>query len=157
MQAELLAIYERALETKASVRYRCRFDMRDKNDRLLYWLFFCSQSLRGLEEMKRAMWKADDTGQFHFSDRHARQPWLLKGFDQDWLAGALLDDLDGRELTVGAVKEHVLVHTPCYLYNSALGKLEKRGELTMVHAPPKRRSGSFSKYVDDPNVQVRFR
>lgn len=156
MQSELLAIYERSLETKAGVRYRCRFDMRDKNDKLLYWLFFCSGNLRGLEEMKRAMWKVDDTGQFHFSDRHAGQPWLLKGFDQDWLAGALLDDLDGQELAVAAVKEHVLVKTPCYLFNNALRKLEKQGKAEIVSAPAERKRGSFAKYVENPSVRVRF-
>ncbi len=155
-QAGMLAAYETALEKKAGVRYRCRFDMRDKNDKLLYWLFFCSSSPRGLEEMKRAMWKVDETGQFHFSDRHAGQPFLLKGFTQEWLAGALFDQFDGQELTVRAIFEHVLVHTPCYQYNTALGHLERSGDAAMVNPPEKRRRGSFAKYLDDENVRVRF-
>jgi hypothetical protein len=106
--------------------------------------------------MKKAMWNVDDTGQFVFSDRHVGQPWLLKGFTQDWLVGVLLDDFGGRELAVGAVKEHVLVNTPCYLFNDALRKLERQGHVTMVNAPQGRRRGSFAMYVDNTSVRVRF-
>ena len=36
------------------------FAMHDRSDALLYWLFFSTGSLRGLEEMKRAMEKVID-------------------------------------------------------------------------------------------------
>lgn len=155
-QTRFRELYEKALRERAGVRYMCRFDMRDKNDKLLYWLFFCSNNIRGLEEMKRAMWKVDDTGQFHFSDRHADHPQLLAGFDEAWLADALFDEFRGRELSLQAIVEHVLVSTPCYLYNDALGILEKRGTLTLKGAPPERRARSFRKFVDDPKVLACF-
>lgn len=156
-QTRFRELYEKALRDRAAVRYMCRFDMRDKNDRLLYWLFFCSNNIRGLEEMKRAMWKVDATGQFHFSDRHANNPQLLIGFDQSWLADALLEEFRGREIALQSVVEHVLVSTPCYLYNDALGLLERKGSLLLKGAPSERRARSFRKYADNPIVIACFK
>lgn len=49
----------------AFVRY---FELRDKNDRVVYYLFFASNNSRGHYKMKEAMWKVDPLGDFSFSD-----------------------------------------------------------------------------------------
>jgi three-Cys-motif partner protein len=155
-QTRLRELYEEALRSRAGVRYMCRFDMRDEHDKLLYWLFFCSNNIRGLEEMKRAMWHVDETGQFHFSDKHANHPQLLKGFDKEWLADALADEFRGQEHPLPEIVKHVLVSTPCYLYNDALADLESKGALALRGGPPERRRGSFKKYAYNPKVIVCF-
>lgn len=155
-QSKLRELYEAALRNRAGVRYMCRFDMRDRNDKLLYWLFFLTKSTLGLEEMKNAMWRVDTTGDFYFSDRHTNQPKLLKGFDQEWLADALLAQFQGREIPLPTIVEYVLELTPCYIYNQALTNLEKRGVLTLKGTPPKRRRGSFKMYSHDAGVIVCF-
>jgi hypothetical protein len=33
-----------------------------------YYLFYATNELLGLEKMKEAMWKADESGEFRFSD-----------------------------------------------------------------------------------------
>src|SRR5207245_9106807 len=47
------------------VRY---FEMRDSNDRVVYYLFFASNNSLGHLKMKEAMWKVDPLGDFRFSD-----------------------------------------------------------------------------------------
>lgn len=47
------------------VRY---FELRDKDDRVVYYLFFASNNATGHYKMKEAMWKVDPLGEFSFSD-----------------------------------------------------------------------------------------
>jgi hypothetical protein len=77
--------FARRTEGQGGAKYVWPFSMLDSNERLLYWLFFCTNSRRGLEEMKKATpgpTHSQDTDGFH-------QPKLLKGFDQDWVASEL--------------------------------------------------------------------
>lgn len=153
----LLEMYRNALANRAGAKYFCSFSMHDKDNRLLYWLFFCSGHLRGLEEMKKSMWRVDETGQFRFLDRHADQLDLLRGFDQQWLAQHLSSSLRGERLSVGQIKEYVLRETPCFQFAKALALLEREGRLELHNTPPDRKNGAFAKYVDDPSFQLFFR
>jgi hypothetical protein len=131
--------------------------MFDKNGSPLYWLLFCTNSLRGLEEMKEAMWHVDKTGEFRFSDNDAPgQLRLLKeSFDPAWLAEELRSKLAGRTMTAMEVKEFVLVETPCYLFKPALRKLESDKTMKVVAAPAGRRPGTYKNdQLDD--IRLRF-
>ncbi len=135
----LLELYKAALknENRGDVKYVVSFLMFDKNGSPLYWLLFCTNSLRGLEEMKKAMWYVDKTGEFRFSDNDAPgQLQLLKeSFDPAWLAEELRSRLAGRTMTAMEVKEFVLVETPCYLFKEALRKLESNKTAKVIAAP----------------------
>ena len=134
---KLLKLYKEALRDRAKASYCVSFLMFDKNDSPLYWLLFCTNSLRGLEEMKKAMWSVDSTGEFRFSDSDAPgQLQLLKeSFDPAWLAEELRSRLAGRTMTAMEVKEFVLVETPCYLFKEALRKLESNKTAKVIAAP----------------------
>lgn len=69
------------------VRY---FEMRDRNDRTQYCLFFASNHELGHLKMKEAMWKVDPDGDFRFSD--ATNPNQLVLFEADPTA-LLLEEL----------------------------------------------------------------
>lgn len=45
-----------------------RFELRDKKDRVVYYLFFASNNATGHYKMKEAMWTVDPLGDFSFSD-----------------------------------------------------------------------------------------
>ena len=63
---ELKNLYHRQLNKAAKfVRY---FEMRDRDGRLVYYLFFASNNSLGHLKMKEAMWKVDPMGDFSFSD-----------------------------------------------------------------------------------------
>lgn len=146
----ILKTYRTALEEKSGSKYIWHFAMCDASDKLLYWLFFCTNNLRGLEEMKRAMCKADPGGGFRFSDKDDPSQLNLFGSYQDeMLARDLAAILQGKILTVSKVKEFVLTETPAYIYKAALKILEERELLKVRNAPPKRRKRTFpDKYMD---------
>jgi three-Cys-motif partner protein len=63
---KLKNLYQQQLSKVAKfVRY---FEMRDHNDRVVYYLFFASNNSLGHLKMKEAMWKVDPLGEFSFSD-----------------------------------------------------------------------------------------
>lgn len=138
-QAFLLELYKKNLNELAGVRYVSYFSMADKAGNILYWLFFCTNNLRGLEEMKKAMWKVDQTGSFRFSDRDdPNQLRLLTDFfTQQWLAGEIERHFAEQRVTIEEVKQYVLEHTPCCLYKEALGILEKNHHLERLKGPAK--------------------
>ncbi len=141
----LLEAYKTALRNRGGAKYVVSFLMFDRDGKPLYWLLFCTNNLRGLEEMKRAMWSVDRSGGFHFSDHdHPGQLSLLgELFDQEWLANQLLSQLAGRTMTVLDIKEFVLTETPCYLFRDALRSLEMNKTLTPVAAPLGRKPGQY--------------
>lgn len=152
----LLSEYRQALTTRARAKFVLDFAMYDENDSLLYWLFFCTNSIRGVEEMKKAMRQVDKTGSFRFSDKDdPSQLLLLSGCDDEWLANELASRLTGRTMTAEEVKVYVLSETPCHLFKKALAKLEREDKCEIAAAPAKRRAHSFP---DDllGSIRVRF-
>ncbi|MFH1717663.1 MAG: three-Cys-motif partner protein TcmP [Planctomycetota bacterium] len=148
-----LGTYKTALEKKSGSKYVWHFAMCDTNDKLLYWLFFCTNSLRGLELMKRAMWKVDPGGGFRFSDKdNPSQLNLFRDYQDEMLAEDLSVSLEGKVRTVSQVKEIVLTQTPAYTYTKALKLLEKEHKLIVINPPPRRRKGTFA--ADD--MQLKF-
>jgi three-Cys-motif partner protein len=140
----MLKTYKTALKEKGSTKYVWHFAMCDANDKLLYWLFFCTNNLRGLEEMKRAMCKADPGYRFRFSDKDdPLQLNLFGSYQDEMLAQDLAAILQGKMLTASKVKEYVLTETPAYIYKTSLKILEEKGLLMVRNAPPQRRKGTF--------------
>ena len=129
--------------------------MCDDNDKLIYWLFFCTNSLRGLEEMKKAMWRVDSTGGFRFSDKNnPAQLCFFKDYDDEELAEEIVSNLQKTTPTIFQIKEFVLTETPAYKYKGALKLLEKRGLLKIIKAPDKRRAGTFpDQHLKDIHVK----
>jgi hypothetical protein len=89
--AALRELYQRQLLTAA--RFVRFFEMRDRNDRVQYLLFFASNHRLGHLKMKEAMWRTDPTGELRFSD--ATDPRQLVLFEQDH-SGRLLRELATR-------------------------------------------------------------
>ncbi|MHC4087824.1 MAG: three-Cys-motif partner protein TcmP [Planctomycetota bacterium] len=150
----ILNTYRNALRANAHAKYVWHFAMADKDAKLLYWLFFCTNSLRGLEEMKKAMWRVDPTGGFRFSDKDdPSQLNLFQACTDEILAHELSSSLKGQTLTVSQIKEFVLTQTPACSYKTALKFLEIKEKLIEVkNAPANRRRGTFP----DETLQVKF-
>jgi three-Cys-motif partner protein len=55
-------------ELRKIARFVRSFELLDKNDRVVYHLFFASKNSLGHLKMKEAMWKVDPLGEFRFSD-----------------------------------------------------------------------------------------
>lgn len=149
----MLNLYKDALSQKAGAKYVWHFGMGDKNDKLIYWLFFCTNSLRGLEEMKKAMWKVDSSGGFRFSDKdNPTQLHLFGDYNDPSLAEDLANRLRGKTLSIAEVEEFVLTETPAYKYKTALISLEKEKRLSRVDANDKKPKRGFP----DMKMKIRF-
>ncbi len=61
-------LYQRQMKKIAGIKYIRSFKMKNKSNKLDYFLFFGTNSLTGLNAMKEAMWKVDGMGRFEFSD-----------------------------------------------------------------------------------------
>ncbi|HEY4329077.1 MAG TPA: three-Cys-motif partner protein TcmP [Phycisphaerae bacterium] len=128
----LLAKYKSAMKTRGNAKFVSHFSMHDEKGQLIYWLFFATNNLRGLEEMKKAMWSVDKTGTFRFSDATDSSQislFISDKFDNQWLSEELHRKFNGKTLTCAEIKEFVLVDTPCVNYKDALGALWKAGRL----------------------------
>jgi three-Cys-motif partner protein len=151
-------LYAAQLRKVAAVKYVRSFQMKNDRDVTDYYLFHATNSLKGLQKMKEAMWRVDESGEFTFSD--ATDPNQLVMFERapriDVLQRQLLDEFAGKETTVGLVEEFVLAQTAFRdtHYKSILRdfELSEPALLTTVNAAPGRRRGTFG----DPKMVVRF-
>ena len=107
----LTEIYRERLRKIA--RFVRSFELRDKNDRVVYHLFFASNNAKGHEKMKEAMWKVAPLGDFSFSDATdpQQQVFFLKAY-QDILKADLLARFAKRKnILVAAVQLYVIDDT----------------------------------------------
>lgn len=130
-QQAVIDLYIEALKSNGKVKYPWAFAMFDSGGHLIYWLVFSTNDLKGLEVMKKAMWKVDATGTYRFSDRDdPRQQRFFSTLSDEWLADELSRSLMGRTLTEDQVREHVLTKTPFYRYKDPINLLRKQEKVT---------------------------
>lgn len=141
-------LYLRQLKTAA--RYVHSFEMRNKTNSTDYFLYFATNGLKGLEKMKEAMWKVDDTGSFQFSD-HEDARGLLSLFSDHPNLEPLKDSISrtfrGRQISIEELLDWVISETeflPRHLKRPVLAPMEAEGRLSVVNPAPKRRKGTFS-------------
>jgi three-Cys-motif partner protein len=148
-------LYLRQLHTQAA--YVRSFEMSNERDVTDYYLFYATNELLGLKKMKEAMWKADESGEFRFSD--ATDPNQLVLFENAphlrTLQARIVAEFSGKEVSVGDIEKFVVVETAFREthYKSILKALEKEaGLLKVIKAAPGRKAGTFG----DPRMVVRF-
>jgi hypothetical protein len=106
--------------------------------------------------MKEAMWKADESGEFRFSD--ATDPNQLVLFEKapnlPALQARVMAEFAGKEVSVDDIEKFVLVETAFREthYKGLLKALERTGQMKIVNPSPGRRIGTFR----DPRIVVRF-
>lgn len=66
----LHSLYKKQLESQsgADIKFVRSFKMKNKFNKVDYFLFFGTNRIEGLEKMKEAMWRVDKSGSFQFSD-----------------------------------------------------------------------------------------
>ena len=149
-------LYLSQLKSVAGAKYVRSFEMRNKKNATDYFLFFATNSKRGIEKMKEAMWKVDESGEFRFSD--ATNPAQVLLFEKQpnfgELRRQLLARFAGKTTTVGDIEEFVLAETSFREthYKKRLAELEEEGRLVAVNPPSGRRGRSYP----DPRLVLRF-
>jgi hypothetical protein len=142
-------LYERQLRL-AGAKQVIRFELYEGN-RLIYAIFFATQSIRGAARMKEAIWKAVKDGSFQF--RGARQPDqltidLTHAIDYRPLQQALREKFGGgRWISVQSVEDFVASDQtdfyPAQLRVGALKPLEEAGLLEVKMTVGKRTGRSY--------------
>ena len=152
-------LYLRQLREAAGAKYVRSFEMRNNKDVTDYFLFFATNSPKGMAKMKAAMWKVDQGGEFRFSDATNLAQTVLFSAQPDYasLRRSILGHFGGQETTVAKVEDYVLAETPfreTHYKKQVLAELERESppKLVVMGAAPKRRAGTFG----DPSMKLRF-
>ncbi len=131
------------------------FKIKNKSNKIDYFLFFGTNGFLGLERMKDAMWRVDSTGRFEFSDAtyHPHQTTLLGGKpNYEHLKQLILNKYQGKKVLASDLKYFVVTETPylsTHYKNSILRPMEREGKIK-VASEGKRRAGS---YLEDAIIE----
>ena len=110
-EKKLVTLYQNQLE--ADGNFVRSFEMKNMFNRSIYHLIFCTHSIKGLKEMKRAMWKVDETGRFCFSDRTDPGQTVLFKHEPDYrqLKKLIVDKFKGKVVSIEEIENFVVVET----------------------------------------------
>jgi len=127
---ELRLLYQNQLVNCAKfVRY---FEMRDKNNRVMYYLFFATNHHLGHARMKEAFWRVDKTSGYSFSDSTNPGQLILFNLNpSNNLAKDLCQHFKGNKISVAIIKNYLEDDTPYIAshMHEALQKLELDGQI----------------------------
>lgn len=142
---ELHDFYQTQLEKKAAKFVRS-FEMQDKRNKTIYYLFFGTNNMKGLTEMKRAMWKVDPEGSFTFSDRTNPDQLVLFESEPNYnqLKNILSQQYSGRKVGIEDLTNFVVSKTPfldSHIRKPVLDPMVQSGEACVVSSPRKRPYG----------------
>lgn len=126
---------------KAGLKYVISFEMKNDKNATDYFLYYGTNHIKGLEKMKDAMWKVDNSGAYTFSDYVAKKKQIEFNFtdfdapDLNVLANQIFEKFKGKSVTSETVKDYVLVNT-IFRRNvhpkAALKILEQTGKIKSV-------------------------
>ena len=145
---KLRELYQRKLSTVA--KYVRFFEMRDRQDRTQYYLFFATNHEVGHLKMKEAMWKVDIDGDFRFSDAtNPGQSVLFEADPTTILAAQVHAEFRAKGTVTGIQVRTFIENRTAYLkkhMTSALKQEEESGQLKVDELKTdgtRRRANSF--------------
>jgi len=152
---EILRIYRRRLHQLPGVAYTFPFEMRDKQDKLNYYLLFATGHERGMQKMKQAMRSVGQLGSFSFSDAWTGQMPLFSHETPAKFADHMVDHFGrGTRVTWKTANDFALNETPFDNPRKMLRLLDKSGRLSVQSTSSNRRIGDFP---DGKIISVTFR
>jgi len=144
----LRKLYQRRLEEFA--KFVCFFEMKNRKNRPIYFLFFATNNEKGHKKMKEAMCRVDQGGKFVFSDAKDPNQISLKLDNTTELEEKLVSEFkDKGILTVGTVREYVENETDYFLEKHMKAVLKSLESLEKIKVEPfktdgkKRRKNTF--------------
>ncbi len=140
---QVLHLYKLSLRRLPNVRYTFAFEMRTHAKSLNYYLVFASQHYLGLEKMKEAMKKVDQTGTYQFSDAHVDQYRAFRFDEPGDYSPLLFARFQEKTVRYEELRDFALNETPFTNPKSMLKELERRDLVTVVASDSKRKKGTF--------------
>jgi len=150
----LRTLYQSRLQQLAEyVRY---FEMRDRHDRPRYYLFFASNHELGHLRMKEAMWKADPSGEFRFSDATNPNQMVLLDVDTiSTLIKQLREEFAGKGIITGGQVRRFVESKTAYLkkhMTAALRQEESTGRIKVEATKVGGGARMKNTYPDDARI-----
>ncbi|HEX5326507.1 MAG TPA: three-Cys-motif partner protein TcmP [Acetobacteraceae bacterium] len=143
-------------QLQLAARHVRSFEMRNLRGAVDYYLFFATNSLKGLVKMKEAMWRVDSSSGLMFSDATDFDQSVLFAPEPDRtvLRRLLEQQFAGHSVRVAEVEHFVIAQTPFLPthYKRVLGQMEASGRVSPVGASPRRRPGTYA----DANLILMF-
>src|SRR5260370_609728 len=104
-------LYLQQLHMEAGAAYVRSFEMSNARGVTDYYLFYATNELLGLKKMKEAMWKADESGEFRFSDATDPDQFILfeKAPSLPALRARIVNEFSGKDVTVGNIEKFAIV------------------------------------------------
>lgn|SRR5574340_70608 len=143
-------LYLTQLKKVAKISHVRSFEMLNKGNRTDYFLFFGTNSYEGLKKMKEAMWKADESGGFQFSDATDFSQSLLfeGGPDFSDVKRRIVERYQGKDTSVDDIERFLVVDTPyreTHFKTQVLKPMETAAvpELHVVRRTGTNRRGTF--------------
>ena len=142
---KVLQLYKAKLRAIDKVKYVFSFEMRTSAYGLNYYLVFASQHPLGLEKMKEAMRKIDQTGGYCFSDARVIQSTLFRFDEPQQHSTDLYNNFRGKQVGYDELRDFALNESPFPNPKSMLRDLEDRNLIEEVKSKdPRRRKGTFN-------------
>lgn len=144
----LLALYIRQLKKNCNVKYIRSFKIIGEHNQVIYHLIFCTNHIKGLDIMKRAMWKVDRTGEYKFSDRDDPEQTYLFDFqdEEHWIpvaADKIYGKFKGLTIDVANIEEFVIAETDYIFKKGILRYIEKTKPEYISRVINRTRKGTF--------------
>lgn len=137
-------LYQRQLSEYCGFKFVQSFEMVNAAGRTPYYLFYCTNHIKGLELMKAAMWKLAPSGDYRFSDRLAGHDVLFGAeVEAPVLRETVAHHFAGQTVSVEQVEEYVLVRTPftkTHVRKHVLRELQVEGR---IGVPGQRRKFTY--------------
>lgn len=152
LSRKAVALYIERLRSLPKVKFVFPFEMTTKSSVINYHLVFASQHPKGLEKMKEAMKKIDQSGEYSFCDAHVSQQNLFRLDNLPIYAKAMLQKFAGATVGIEEAYWFALNETPFTNAKAMLKQLEADGKIA-IHAPASRRKGTFP---DEMPIRITF-
>jgi three-Cys-motif partner protein len=156
LHRKVLQLYKAKLRSISQVKYVFAFEMRTSAYALNYYLVFASQHPLGLEKMKEAMRKIDQSGNYCFSDAKVVQNSLFRFDESQQHSLDLYNHFRAKRATYAELRDHALNESPFPNPKSMLRDLEVERNLIeeVKSKDSRRRKGTFN---EEKLVYVKFR
>lgn len=150
----LLELYKKQLKEVCGVKYVKGFAMFDEHNQIIYHLIFCTNHPKGLDVMKRAMWRVDRTGQYKSSDRFgAGQTYLFDYQDEaHWIPRAAEEvyaKFKGQTVSIEDVEQYVITETEYIFKKGILSHIEDKHPERIKNVAVRNRRRRRKSYPDE--------
>lgn len=156
LHRKVLQLYKAKLRSIPKVKYVFAFEMRTSASALNYYLVFASQHPLGLEKMKEAMRRIDQSGSYCFSDARVVQNSLFRFDEPEQHSMDLYSQFRAKKANYEELRDYALNESPFTNPKSMLRDLEVERNLIeeVKSTDPRRRKGTFN---EEKLIHVKFR